>query len=228
MNKLYKYFIAVTAFIAVTMISGCASSRSDLHMAFKGEIKRNPNSTPVSVFFIFSHVRQTVGLDAIPKLENKFERLRAFDDIFLEAQRELSNLGKYSTYTEESSDVNDPAKRNMRDSLMKCMDYTVKTRIESKKNFANYFLGYLVSTASLTAIPIPYTRHYTIKADVLTSDNRLVASYERQAELTNWSQIFLVVVYPFHPELRKIEEIYMDFLRDVFKQIESEGVLKKG
>lgn len=227
MNKLYKYFIVATVFITVLMLLGCASSRSDLHMAFKGEIKRNPNPAPVSVFFIFSHVQQTVGLDAIPKLQNKYERLRAFDDIFLEAQRELSNLGKYSTYTEESSDVNDPAKRGMRDSLMKCMDYTVRTRIESKKNFANYFLGYLISTASLTAVPVPYTRHFTIKADVLTSDNRLVASYERQAELTNWAQVFLVVIYPFHPELRKIEEIYMAFLRDVFKQIESEGVLKK-
>jgi hypothetical protein len=54
-----------------------------------------------------------------------------------------------------------------------------------------------------------------------------MGTYERNATLTNWSQILLVMVYPFHPEFRKVEEIYMAFLSDTFRQIESEGILKK-
>jgi hypothetical protein len=221
-----KIITSALLFMIITFIVGCASSKSDLGMAYKGEVKRNPNTEKVSVYFIFSHVRQMVGLDAIPKLENKYQRLNGFDDIFLEAQREFSNLGKYATYVEESSDVNNPVKRAERDSLMRSHDYTIKIRIEAKKKFTNYFLGYLFSTVSLTVIPVPYSQEYAVKTEVLDSSNRLVASYERVATLTNWSQVLLIFVYPFHPESRKIEEIYMEFLKDTFRQIESEGVLK--
>ncbi len=213
--------------IIYSIISSCASSRSELGMAYQGEMKRNPNTEKVSVFFVFSHLRQMVGFDAIPKLDNKYQIPRGFDDIFLEAQREISNMGRYTTYYEESSDVNNPAKRAERDSLMKFHDYTIKIRIEAKKKFSYYFLGYLISTVSLTAIPVPYPQMYTIKTEVLDKSNRLMGTYERNATLTNWSQILLVIVYPFHPEFRKIEEIYMAFLSDTFRQIESEGVLKK-
>lgn len=227
MKKSGYTVIVILSLLASLLISSCAASRSDLKMAYSGEVNRNPNPAPVSVLFIFSHLRQMEGLDAIPKLENKYQRLNGFDDIFLEAQREFSNLGKYATYVEESSDVNDPAKRAMRDSLMKSMDYTVKMRIEAKKKFTNYFLGGLFSTASCTLIPIAYTQHFTVITEVLNQKNELLAEYERQASVSNWSQLFLIFVYPFHPENRKIEEVYMDFLRDTFRQIESEGVLKK-
>jgi len=226
-TSFHTYFITFSLLLLSLIISGCAASRSELQMAYSGEVKRNPSPTPVSVLFIFSHLYQMEGLDAIPKLESRYKRLRGFDDIFLEAQRELSNLGKYATYVEESSDVNDPAKRDLKDSLMKTMDYTIKMRIESKKNFANYFLGGLFSTASLSLIPISYSQNFTVITEVLNSENKFVARYERKASVSNWSQLFLIFVYPFHPENRKIEEIYMDFLRDTFRQMESEGVLKK-
>ena len=228
-NKNYFWSSSILTVLSISaslLLSSCASSKSELKLSYKAEVKRNPNTEKVSVYFIFSHVRQMVGLDAIPKLENKYQRLNGFDDIFLEAQRELSNLGKYATYVEESSDVNNPLKRAERDSLMRSHDYTIKIRIEAKKKFTNYFLGYLFSTVSLTVIPVPYSQEYTVKTDVLDSSNRLVGSYEREATLTNWSQVLLIFVYPFHPESRKIEEIYMEFLKDTFRQIESEGVLK--
>ena len=37
----------------------------------------------------------------------------------------------------------------------------------------------------------------------------------------------LIFVYPFHPEQRKKEELYVEFLHDIFKQIEKENILKK-
>ncbi len=205
--------------------SGCATFRSELGGRYEGEEKRN-TSKPVSVCFVFSHVHQMVGLDAIPKLQQRHQRVQGFDDIFLDAQRELSNLGTYATYTEESSDVNDPERRARKDSLITVNDYTLKIRIESKKKFSNYFLGTMASVVTATLAPIPYYQYYGVSADLYDHERRLVASYRRDARLAKWVEALLIVAYPFHPEERKKEEVYMDFLHDIFKQIESEGVLK--
>jgi hypothetical protein len=211
--------------LTATLAGGCASFRSELGNRYMGEVQRN-ESKQVSVCFVFSHVRQMVGLDAIPKLEDKYQRLKGFDDIFLDAQRELSNLGKYATFTEESSDVNDPERRAKKDSLISVHDYTLKIRIETRKSFSNYFLGALGSTVTATLAPIPYFQRYAVTADLYDHERKLVRSYSRKATLTKWVEALLLVAHPFYPEERMREEIYMDFLHDIFKQIESEGVLK--
>jgi len=215
--------LALVSFL--TLGTGCATFRSELGNRYEGEGKRN-DAKRVSVTFVFSHVHQMIGLDAIPKLDGRHQRLQGFDDIFLDAQRELTNLGKYATYTEESFDVNDPDRRAKRDSLIAAHDYTLKMRIESKKKFSNYFLGTIGSVVTATLAPIPYYQTYAITADLYNHDNKLVGSYERSATLTKWVEALLIVAYPFHPEERKREEIYMDFLHDIFRQIECEGVLK--
>lgn len=212
--------------VLVVLLSGCASFRSDLDSAYEGPATRNPDPAPVRVAFVFSHVRQTLGLDAVPKLVPKTRNVSGFDEILGDALPELSNLGPYTTWTEEAGDVNRPERRAVRDSLMRAADYTVKVRLESSRSFTRQFLGGLLSGLSLTALPVPYTSTYTLKADVLDRGRRPVASYTRRARLTTWVELGLVVVYPFHPAERKREEIYMDFLHDVFRQIESEGVLK--
>jgi len=221
-----KIITSALLLIIITFISSCASSKSDLGMAYKGEVKRNPNTEKVSVLFVFSHVKETVGYDAIPKLENRYQRLSGFDDIFYEANKKLSNIGKYATYIEEAEDVNNPKKRAEKDSLMKVYNYTVKIRIEKKNYFTRWAVGSIFSTISVTLIPVPYTKYYTVNTEVIDSSNKFIAKYERNFEITNWWQMFLSVVYPFHPESRKTEEMYLDFLRDIFNQIESEGILK--
>ncbi len=221
-----KIIASLISFIIITAISSCASSKSDLGMAYKGEVKRNPNTEKVSVYFIFSHVKETVGYDAIPKLENRYQRLSGFDDIFYEANKKLSNIGKYATYIEEAEDVNNPKKRAEKDSLMKVYDYTIKMRIEKKNYFARWAAGSIVSIISATIIPVPYTKYYTVNTEVLDRSNKLVAKYERNFQITNWWQLFLSVAYPFHPETRKTEEMYLQLLRDIFNQIESDGILK--
>lgn len=220
-----QILISLALLSFLTLSTGCATFRSELGNRYMGESKRC-DAKPVSVTFIFSHVKQTVGLDAIPKLQNKFQRLQGFDDIFLDAQREISNLGKYAAYTEESSDVNDPERRAKKDSLIAANDFTLKVRIEMKKTFANYFLGTIGSVVTATLVPIPYHQDYTVTAELFDRNHKLIGAYHRSARLTKWVEAFLIVAYPFHPEERKREEIYMDFLHDIFRQIESEGVLR--
>ena len=215
----------VRLMLVMSLFTGCASFRSDLESAYQGEVKRNPDTKPVSVVFVFSHVRQTLGLDAIPKLVAKQQNVSGFDEILGDALPEISNLGSYATYTEEAADVNRPERRAVRDSLMRVSDYTIKIRIESTKRFTKHFLGALASTVTATILPVPYVKAYSLKAQVFDRKRLLLATYTRQAHLTKWVEALLVFAYPFYPEERKREEIYMDFLHDTFRQIESEGVL---
>jgi hypothetical protein len=221
LSRLLPVLIALAGLMQV-----CASVRSGLDGKYPGESVRNSNTRPVSVVFIFDHVTQTVGYDAIPKLLTKRQTLGGFDDLFQDALRELSNVGPYATFTDEAADVNLPARRTTRDSLMTKMDYTVKIRIESKKRFSSYFLGTLASTVSATLLPVPYRTTYTLKAEVFDRNRTLLGEYSREAHMTKWVEACLIVVYPFYPAERVREEIYMELLHDTFRQIESEMVLK--
>jgi hypothetical protein len=94
-----------------------------------------------------------------------------------------------------------------------------------EKSFAKQFMGTLASTVSLTLFPVPYRSYYSVNADIYDSDMRLIKSYKRSAHLTKWVQTFLFVVYPFHPAKRKKEDLYVDFMHDLFRQIELENVI---
>jgi len=208
--------------LSALMIAGCASFRSELNGGFRGDVRPNLNAKRVSVLFQFSHVRQTLGYDAVPKLENKYQILSGFDDIFMDALREFSNIDRYATFTEYASDVNDPERRARRDSLIASKDYVVEIRIKMEKRFTSYFLKTLASTATLTIVPMPYTQSYTAEARVYDREKKLAGTFHRGARLTKWVQPLLIFLYPFHPQERKREEIYLQFLHDIFRQIESE------
>ncbi len=216
----------VPALCLFLVLAGCASFRSDMQSAYPGPAVRNPDPRPVSVVFVFSHVRQTLGLDAVPKLVGKNRNVSGFDEILGDALPEISNLGVYATHTVEASDVNKPERRAVLDSLMRVSDYTVRIRLESTKVFHFHFLGALASTLTASLVPVPFRQTFRLQADVLDRDRVLVASYTRQASLTKWVEALLVFAYPFFPEERKREEIYLEFLHDTFRQLESEGVLQ--
>ncbi|MFH0882035.1 MAG: hypothetical protein V2A56_03540 [bacterium] len=217
---------AVLTILLTTFLAGCAAFRSDLQGTYSAKGQSTPTRGTVSVFFIFDHVRQTLGLDAIPKLQNKRTMMWGFDDIFQDALREVHNLGPYATFTEESDDVNRPDRRAVRDSLWTKMDYTVKIRIESTQRFSSLFLGSLASSVTLTVLPIPYRTTYTMTTSIFDRNHQLLTEYHRQAHLTRWVETLLVFVYPFAPTARVREEIYMEMLHDTFRQIDQEGVLK--
>lgn len=73
--------------------------------------------------------------------------------------------------------------------------------------------------------PFAYTLEYSVDLKLMDNKRTLIQTYQRRAKLTQWVQTALILVYPFHPEQRKKEEIYVSFFRDVFRQTESERVL---
>ncbi|MBT3233531.1 MAG: hypothetical protein HN356_12035 [Calditrichaeota bacterium] len=221
-NSLVLLLICLTAGI---LISSCASFRSGIEGEFAPTPDRNFGLEKVSVLFIFSHFKQSIGYDAIPKLERKNQIIRDFDDLFGDALNELSNVKRYTTFTEFSSDYGSPKRRDEKDSLMSTHDYVMRIKFSKEKSFVKHFLGNLFATASVTLLPIPFSQDYSVSLDLYNSEDILIKSYTRKASMTKWVQSFLIFIYPFHTEKRKEEEIYIAFMHDIFYQIETERVL---
>ena len=107
-NKLTS-LICVSALLLI--LAGCASFRSDIKGKYEGKTEKNFDAEKVSILFIFSHYEQAKGYDAIPKLENKRQIISDFDDLFSDALTELSNVGRYNTFTVFASDIAEPERR---------------------------------------------------------------------------------------------------------------------
>jgi hypothetical protein len=74
---------------------------------------------------------------------------------------------------------------------------------------------------------MPYTWDYTITANLTGKDGKVIRTYQRKASLNQWMQALLMFAYPFYPIEGKREEIYSEALHDIFRQIETEKILKK-
>ena len=217
--------------IAALLVSGCAASRSGLSGAFRDAPNpvQRPAEEEVTVAFIFTHVHQNVGWDAIPKLHHQDRYANGFYDFFGNALPILSNIGSYATFTDRAEDVTDPRRRAERDSLAQGnYDFTVTMRFIRETSFTRQVFGTIASALTLTALPVPYKRHYSLTVEVTDRSGGLLKRYERTATVTQWVQALLIFAYPFHPESRKTDELYLDFLRDVFREMEADGVLTAG
>ncbi len=209
----------------ICMICACAATRSDIEGRYQGDTRPNTQVGKVSIAFVFNHARQMKGYDVIPKTLSNYEIIKGFDEIFKDSLNEISNVGRYATFTEAASDVKDTARRAQRDSLVSSHDYTIAMNILRETSFVKRSFGWIVSYSTLTSIPVSYTQIYRLTATVNDRDGRLIKRYARSARITNWVQTFLVVAYPFHPPERKTEEVYSAFLHDVFREIESDHIL---
>ncbi len=223
--KRTKNMAGMILLFAVFLVSGCAAFRSDIGGAYPGEARRNEQADKVSVAFIFSHARQMKGMDTIPKLNSQRQIISGFADFFNDALPEITNIGTYATFTEHAADVNEPKRRAERDSLTAANDYMIRMRFLRETSFAQRTLGIIASSLTVMLAPVPYRTNYTVTADVYDHGGRLVKRYERNASVTQWIEMFLLFVYPFHPERLKTEQVYVAFLHDIFREIEADRVL---
>ena len=216
--------LLLTVVLAV-MLSGCAASRSKVTGAFDRSTEKNLGAEKVSVFFLFRHLTQEHGFDSIPKLKD--HGIKDFNNLFRDALGEMSNVSQFVTFTESPADVNNPKRRQELETLRIGQDYSINVEFFEETSFKQQFLSGTISLISLTLIPMPYTWNYTITANLLDKDGKLVRSYQRKATLDNWMHALLIAAYPFYPIEGKREEIYAESLHDIFRQIETEKVLKK-
>lgn len=222
-----RRIVIFALFVLVALIlQGCATSRTEMTGKFNRPYQLNPEAGKVSVFFHFRHMSQQHGWDTIPKL--RAQGVSDFNNLFRDALVELSNVERYDTFTESPADVDLPARRDEMASFRKANDYTVTLDFFEETSFSQQFWSGLVSLCSLTVIPMPYAEDYTITAHMTDRNGRRVGSYQRKASLNRWTQALLLFVYPFYPYEGTREEIYSEALHDIFRQIESEKVLKRG
>ncbi|NQV30411.1 MAG: hypothetical protein HQ508_05950 [Candidatus Marinimicrobia bacterium] len=225
MNKLSMNLMIAMGLLY--FVVGCATFRTEMEGSSGLEQQKIMGTEPVDVLFVSRHLQQTRGLDAIPKLQNRYQIIDGYDDILLDATKEFSNLSRYAAFTEFSSDMSDPERIKLKDSLMANYELRISMEIRKEKSFSKYFLGTIGSVVSLTLLPIPYTQEYYLEVEVFDSKGRLAKAYSRSARTTKWVEAFLLPIYPFHTEKRKTEDIYVAFLHDVFRQIEADQILRR-
>lgn len=79
----------------------------------------------------------------------------------------------------------------------------------------------LVSTLTLTLIPLNYPRDYTITLSIENADGLVEKSASRQVVMDNWWWMPLMFSYPFYNEKRASENILLHVGRDLVRQLES-------
>jgi hypothetical protein len=192
---------------------------------FDRQAEKNFGADKVSIFFMFKHLEQQHGFDSIPKLKDT--GVKDFNNLFRDALTEISNISQYDTFTESPQDINNPKRRQESETFRKSNDYTLEISFLEESSFKQQCFSGIISLLSLTIIPMPYSWDYTITANLSDKDEKLVKTYQRKATLDNWVEALLIFAYPFHPLEGKREIIYAESLHDIFRQIETEKVLKK-
>jgi hypothetical protein len=222
-----KYFhLAKPLLITVVLLlscNGCMTFRSEMDGTFNGAPSTDTARAPVTVLFHFSHLEFAKGFDVVPKI---IPPRRGFRDIFGESMKQITNIKSFATFTDADNDIDDVARRHKRDSLRSNNDFTIHVTFKKENSFAKHFLANLLFYGSLSVAPVGFSWDYSINADVTNSSGKPLNSYARRFSLSSWNNMLLVFAYPFYPSEMKIEEIYLQSLQDIFRQIESEYVLK--
>ena len=236
-----EWILVLIALLMAGMLAGCAASRSEMTGKFNRPTEKNSGADKVSVFFLFKHLQQQHGFDNMPNLWDigikdsnnisldvlKYTGVTDFNNIVRDALTEISNISQYDTFTELPQDINNPERRQESKTFKESNDYTLEIAFFEESSFKQQCFSCIISLLSLTVIPMPYSWDYTITGNLFDKDGKLINSYQRKANLSNWVEALLIFAYPFHPLEGKREKIYAESLHDIFRQIETEKVLKK-
>lgn len=224
-RKLYRPASVAAVVLLIWIVSGCAASRSPISGIYNGTADKKPGAQKVSIFFLFRNLTQQHGMDSIPKLRD--HGIKDFNNLFRDSLAEISNISQYTTFFESPNDINAPKRRQEKEGFRASHDFTVEFTFLEESSFKQDMLSGTISVLSLTLVPMPYSWHYTISANIYDQQGNIVRTYLRKATLDNWVQAFLIFAYPFHPLEGKREQIYAESMHDIFRQIEAERVLKK-
>jgi hypothetical protein len=204
------------------LASGCAASVSEIQGLYTGSARPAAEQRPVRVEFTVVHLAQRHGFDAVPK--HRGPLVPDFEEVFRDATRELQNL---SAYTLKLETVPLGGKEViLRPDYRTDHDYSVRMVFLSESSFAADVLGYIVSLGSMSLVPMPFRIDYRASAEVRSPDGRLLASYSRSAEITQWVQGLLIFAYPFRPPEGEQEKLVSQLLRDLFREMDASGVLR--
>lgn len=220
-----RTFCLTLAAAAMLCMCGCIATRTEIAGRFDQPAAKNLGADKVSVFFHFRNLAQQHGFDSIPKLNTY--GVKDFSNLFRDALPELSNISQYNTFVESPNDVNVPKRRQELESYRNSHDYSLEITFFEESSFKQQCFSGTVSLLSLTLIPMPYSWDYTITANLMDKKGNNLRTYQRKATLDNWVEALLIFAYPFYPLEGKREEIYSASLHDIFRQVETEKVLKK-
>lgn len=209
---------------AIILFTGCAATRSEIGGKFNLTPEKNSSAEKVSVLLHFKNLVQQHGFDSIPKLHAS--GVKDFDNLFRDALPELSNISLYNTFYESPQDVNNLQRRQELENFRNSHDYSIELTFLEESSFKQQCFSGTITLLSLSVIPMPYSWDYTITAEIKKKGGPS-KTYQRKATLDNWVEALLIFAYPFYPLEGKREEIYSESMHDIFRQIETEKILRK-
>lgn len=80
----------------------------------------------------------------------------------------------------------------------------------------------LLSTLTLTLLPLNYPREYTITLSIENPDGTVEKSASRKVAMDNWWWMPLMFAYPFYNERRASENILLHTGRDLVRELENQ------
>jgi len=92
-------------------------------------------------------LEQQHGFDSIPKLKDYW--VKDFDNLLLDALNEISNISRYSTFTELPNDVNNPNRRQECEALKGAHDYTRNIDFFEESSFKQQCLSGTISILTI-------------------------------------------------------------------------------
>jgi hypothetical protein len=214
----------VGVLLAAWLVSGCAASVSPIQGLYAGAARAPAEARPVRVEFTVSHLTQRHGFDAVPK--HRGPLVADFEEVFRDATRELGNLSAYTLKVETAPGSGTEV--ILRPDYRTDHDYSVRMVFLSESSFASDVLAGLVAFGSMSIVPVPFRVEYTATAEVRSPEGRLLGSYSRSAEITQWVEGLLLFAYPFRPPEGEQEKLVSQLLRDLFREMAAEGVLDAG
>jgi hypothetical protein len=207
------------------LTAGCAASVSPIEGLYAAPDRLQPGVAreqhPVRVEFTVAHLSQRHGFDAVPKHHGPL--VPDFLEVFRDATRELANLTAYTLILESAPGSGREVV--LRPDYRTDHDYSVRMVFLSESSFASDVISGLVAFASLSLVPVPFRVDYSATAEVRSPDGTLLGSYRRSAKITQWVEGLLILAYPFRPPEGEQEKLVSRLLRDLFREMDAEGVL---
>jgi hypothetical protein len=224
MRANYSLKFLVTAVLLI-ILTGCATFKQGGEVKYDKVPAKNTDDKKANILFVFSHTKQQTGYDAIPKQITPQFAVVAFNDIFRDALREISNIGNYTIFSQLASDVENPKRRQEKEELAAKSNFVIDIGIQKTSSYARDFIGTMVSIVTLTLIPVSIPAEYTATVNVYDSKGKLIKTYTQKAQLDTWVHLFMVYYYPTHSPEKGTEDVYIDLLHNIFRQIETDKIL---
>jgi 5-methylthioribose kinase len=107
------------------------------------------------------------------------------------------------------------------------IQYLFDIKVVHKEIYAVEYFAKMITAFSLTIIPTMFPCYYDVTLNVINDKKEIIKTYTRNAKLTEWVQLLLVFVHPWHNRYKDEDILIGTCLKNIYQQIAEDKILKK-